>query len=172
MSDWSDYAREVQAAADSAGRRADTEMKSLKCRIQELEKACKEWSEVSQSNYQRAKAAEAELAKVAKERDEWQSLAEAAITDDAAKNIHYAEIQAKLAVVSHNATAFGHKIVSLESARDKAWKTCLAATTKGMELEAKLAIAVNTLEEVNTFGDCGLQHIVRPALAKIKGEQP
>lgn len=37
MSDWSDYAREVQAAADSAGRRADTEMKSLKRRIQELE---------------------------------------------------------------------------------------------------------------------------------------
>ena len=88
-------------------------------RIEELEKACKEWSEVSQSNYQRAKAAEAKLAslvpalsyeglrtddaeaklaKVAKERDEWQSLAEAAITDDAAKNIHYAEIQAKLTI--------------------------------------------------------------------------
>ena len=33
-------------------------------RIEELEKACKEWSEVSQSNYQRAKAAEAKLAKV------------------------------------------------------------------------------------------------------------
>ena len=97
MSDWSDYAREVQAAADSAGRRADTEMKGLKCKIEELEKACKEWSEVSQSNYQRAKAAEAELAVVVEERDEWQSLAEAAIKDDAAKNIHYAEIQAKLA---------------------------------------------------------------------------
>ena len=66
-------------------------------RIEELEKACKEWSEVSQSNYQRAKAAEAELAVVVEERDEWQSLAEAAIKDDAAKNIHYAEIQAKLA---------------------------------------------------------------------------
>jgi hypothetical protein len=62
MTDWSDYAREVQAAADSAGRRADTEMKSLKCRIQELEKACKEWADISQSNYQRAKAAEAKLA--------------------------------------------------------------------------------------------------------------
>ena len=33
-------------------------------RIEELEKACKEWSEVSQSNYQRAKAAEAKLVKV------------------------------------------------------------------------------------------------------------
>jgi len=28
-------------------------------RIEELEKACKEWADVSQSNYQRAKAAEA-----------------------------------------------------------------------------------------------------------------
>ena len=33
-------------------------------RIEELEKACKEWSEVSQSNYQRAKAAEAKLAEL------------------------------------------------------------------------------------------------------------
>jgi hypothetical protein len=32
-------------------------------RIEELEKACDEWAEVSQSNYQRAKAAEANLAK-------------------------------------------------------------------------------------------------------------
>ena len=31
--------------------------------IDELEKACVEWAEVSQSNYQRAKAAEANLAK-------------------------------------------------------------------------------------------------------------
>ena len=33
-------------------------------RIEELEKACKEWADVSQSNYQRAKAAEAKLAKM------------------------------------------------------------------------------------------------------------
>lgn len=39
---------------------------------------------------------EAKLAAVEKERDEWQSLAEAAIKDDAAKNIHYAEIQTNL----------------------------------------------------------------------------
>ena len=39
---------------------------------------------------------EAKLAKVVQGRDEWRSLAEAAIKDDAAKNIHYAEIQAKL----------------------------------------------------------------------------
>jgi len=32
-------------------------------RIEELENACKEWADVSQSNYQRAKAAEAKLAK-------------------------------------------------------------------------------------------------------------
>ena len=32
-------------------------------RIEELEKVCDEWAEVSQSNYQRAKAAEAKLAK-------------------------------------------------------------------------------------------------------------
>ena len=31
--------------------------------IERLEKACAEWAEVSQSNYQRAKAAEAKLAK-------------------------------------------------------------------------------------------------------------
>ena len=33
-------------------------------RIEELAKACDEWAEVSQSNYQRAKVAEANLAKV------------------------------------------------------------------------------------------------------------
>ena len=33
-------------------------------RIKELEKACNEWAEVSQSNYQRAKAAEAKLAEM------------------------------------------------------------------------------------------------------------
>lgn len=41
---------------------------------------------------------EAKLAVAAKERDEWQSLAESAIKDDAVKNIHYAEIQAKLTI--------------------------------------------------------------------------
>ena len=66
-----------------------------KMRIEALEKACKEWAEVSQSNYQRAKAA-----------------------------------------------------------------------------EEKLAVAVEALEDVNTFGDFGLQHVARPALAKIKGDKP
>ena len=77
MSDWSDYAREVQAAADSAGRRADTEMKGLKCKIEELEKACKEWAEVSQSNYQRAKAAEANQLQQALAMPEIKALVEA-----------------------------------------------------------------------------------------------
>ena len=47
---------EKQYACDVEYVRAD--------RIEELEKACKEWSEVSQSNYQRAKAAEEKLAEM------------------------------------------------------------------------------------------------------------
>ena len=35
-------------------------------RIEELGKACTEWAEVSQSNYQRAKASQAKLAKAVK----------------------------------------------------------------------------------------------------------
>lgn len=35
-------------------------------RIEELEQACDEWAEVSQNNYQRAKAAEAALREIAK----------------------------------------------------------------------------------------------------------
>jgi hypothetical protein len=37
------------------------------------------------------------IAEAEKERDEWKSLAEAAIKDDASKNIYYAELKAKLA---------------------------------------------------------------------------
>jgi len=37
------------------------------------------------------------IAELEKERDEWKSLAEAAIKDDASKNIYYAELKAKLA---------------------------------------------------------------------------
>jgi adenosine deaminase len=40
-----------------------------------------------------ATALSAALTAMTKERDEWKSLAEAAIRDDAAKNIHYAELQ-------------------------------------------------------------------------------
>jgi hypothetical protein len=50
------------------------------------------------TEYRRADLApEAYAAELEKERDEWKSLAEAAIRDDASKNIHYAELQAKLA---------------------------------------------------------------------------
>ena len=45
----------------------------------------------------RAEAAEARIEELEKERDEWKSLAEAAIKDDASKNIYYAELQTKLA---------------------------------------------------------------------------
>ena len=69
MSDWSDYSREVQAAADASWRKQESIIKDLKHCIKEL----------------------------TKERDEWQSLAEAAIKDDAAKNVYYAEMNAKLA---------------------------------------------------------------------------
>jgi len=55
----------------------------------------------------------------------------------------------------------------------------LAAAGDGLRLmvrvemaEDKLAVAVEALEDVNTFGDFGLQHVVRPALAKIKGDKP
>jgi len=37
-------------------------LKEAADRIEELEKSCNEWADVSQSNYQRAKAAEAKLA--------------------------------------------------------------------------------------------------------------
>jgi chromosome segregation ATPase len=37
------------------------------------------------------------VAELERERDEWKSLAEAAIKDDASKNIYYAELKAKLA---------------------------------------------------------------------------
>jgi len=39
----------------------DEELSRVADRIEELEKACKEWADISQSNYQRAKAAEAKL---------------------------------------------------------------------------------------------------------------
>jgi len=52
------------------------------------------------------------------------------------------------------------------------WDDDIAAADRIEELQAKLAVAVEALEDVNTFGDFGLQHVVRPALAKIKGDKP
>ena len=63
-----------------------------------------------------------------KDRDEWQSLAEATIKDDAAKNVYYAEMSAKLATASHNAEVFGHKIVEQEDKLERisdAWAEAL-----------------------------------------------
>ena len=91
-------------------------------------------------------------------------------------------LNAKLATASHNATEFGHKIVELEAELDKAWKTCLAATTKGMELEAKLKTAVGALGDIGDgepeWPDDPARELAwcrkraNEAIAKINGEQP
>jgi hypothetical protein len=52
---------ETARMADLTRKLADTAI-DYKKRCEELEKACAEWAEVSQSNYQRAKSAEAKLA--------------------------------------------------------------------------------------------------------------
>ena len=65
--------------------------------------------------------------------------------------------------------AAADRIEELEAERDKAWKTCLAATTRGMELEAKLSIAVEALEYIK---DTLSLYSAKEALDKIKGEQP
>ncbi len=41
----------------------DEAVKAVADRIEELERACSEWADASQANYQRAKTAEAKLAK-------------------------------------------------------------------------------------------------------------
>jgi len=58
------------------------------------------------------------------------------------------ELEAKLATASHNAAVFGHKIV---------------------DLEAKLAVAVEALEYIKETLSL---YSAKEALAKIKGEQP
>jgi hypothetical protein len=47
---------------ETAALEADTAITALRAQLAEREKACTEWAEVSQRNYQRAKAAEAQLA--------------------------------------------------------------------------------------------------------------
>jgi hypothetical protein len=49
---------------------------------------------------------QARLAEVEAERDEWQSLAEAAIKDDAMKNVHYAEVQTRVKGLEEALRAF------------------------------------------------------------------
>jgi len=66
-------------------------------RIEELEAKLKTTDEIGLAFEEDAGQLREKLAAAEKERDEWRSLSEATIKDDAAKNIHYAEIQAKLA---------------------------------------------------------------------------
>lgn len=56
-----DKAWRTSQACERLGHASSADMTD---RIKELEKACAEWAEVSQRSYQRAKAAEAKLAKV------------------------------------------------------------------------------------------------------------
>jgi DNA repair exonuclease SbcCD ATPase subunit len=101
-----------------------------------------------------AKEAEAYAEELEKERDEWKSLAEAAIKDDASKNIYYAELKAKLA--------------NCEKYRD-AYAECDRIGTQAVrDLEAKLAKAVEALkwyDDPSSQGD-----VARTTLAEIEGE--
>ena len=65
----------------------------------QLETSCYLAFDDGTNDYATANKASAAIRELEGERDEWKSLAEAAIADDAAKNIHYAEVQAKLAEV-------------------------------------------------------------------------
>ena len=82
---------------------ADYEMipivtKEVADRIEELEAKLKTTDEIGLAFEEDAGQLREKLAAAEKERDEWRSLSEATIKDDAAKNIHYAEIQAKLEI--------------------------------------------------------------------------
>jgi hypothetical protein len=61
-------------------------IKALKAQLAERDKACAEWSEVSQRNYQRAKTAEAD-------RDQWRSMWEKEQTDNEQLQAQLAEYQ-------------------------------------------------------------------------------
>jgi hypothetical protein len=118
-----------------------------------------------------AKEAEAYAEGLEKERDEWKSLAEAAIKDDASKNIYYAELKAKLA--------------TCEKCRDAYDRMGRIGTQAVRDLEAKLEKAVeairNVVEEYDLFRkneyERGLSplddeiHAARATLAEIEGEK-
>jgi hypothetical protein len=63
---------------------AKARIEALQAQLAERDKACAEWSEVSQRNYQRAKAAEAQLAKAREDalREAADLFPEADISDD------------------------------------------------------------------------------------------
>ena len=56
--------RAAQDLIDAYFRRAAAMIRLLDARAEAAERACAEWADVSQRNYQRAKAAEAELARL------------------------------------------------------------------------------------------------------------
>jgi uncharacterized protein (DUF3084 family) len=59
--DWSEH---DEGKINDARNEAAACIKALQAQLSERDKACAEWAEVSQRNYRRAKAAEAQLAKV------------------------------------------------------------------------------------------------------------
>ena len=71
----------------------DADIAALTRRLASTAVDCKELYEAAKRD---AEEAEAYAAELEKERDEWKSLAEAAVKDDASKNIYYAELQVKL----------------------------------------------------------------------------
>ena len=75
--------------------------------IEEYEQALANMQREYDKRGDRIEELEAACWRMQEERDEWQSLAEAAIKDDAAKNIHYAEIQAKLAKAVETLKRYG-----------------------------------------------------------------
>jgi chromosome segregation ATPase len=110
-----------------------------------------------------AEEAEAYAAELEKERDEWKSLAEATIKDDASKNIYYAELQAKLDEALNQLDSARHsvdvleqrvaallaaeaRIEELENARRKTFQALLRVTEIHDEVEAQLAKALDALE--------------------------
>ena len=79
-----------------------------------------------------------------------------------------ASLEAKLAVASHNATAFGHKIVALETKLAEATEA-LCEVSQALDWQAHGACrgwSDNLLTPVNAL------KLARIAIAKIKGEQP
>ena len=77
-------------------------------------------------------------------------------------------LEAKLAVASHNATAFGHKIVALETKLAEATEA-LCEVSQALDWQAHGACrgwSDNLLTPVNAL------KLARTAIAKIKGDKP
>ena len=61
--EWAEQALRAEANLADGSFYQEKDIDAWQNRIEELEKACAEWAEVSQSNYERAKSAEAKLAR-------------------------------------------------------------------------------------------------------------